>query len=170
MRLPVNVEGAAHSNDVIDRIRSAMEEKVAQSSAGRLLACRIELTGRTPLHDEILCSHERLIAEARAAALVLGDDAAWVERLIIGTTAAADPSAAPIDALGELETIVAEAALDTDLCAQLDADIGDLVRKLSHEIKVELEDGILKAAAEHDHQQLIARASRYLTARLAQGV
>ena len=169
MRLPVDVEGAAHSNDVIDRIRSAMEDNVAQTSGGRLLACRIELTGCTPLHDEISCSHERLIAEARAAALALGDDAAWIERLVIGTTGTGDALAPALDALGELQAIVAEAARDTDLCAQLDADIGDLVRKLPHEIKIELEDGILKAAAGRDHQQLILRASRYLTARLAQG-
>jgi DNA repair exonuclease SbcCD nuclease subunit len=168
-RLAVDVEGTAHCHDVIDRIRTAMEEKVAKNS-GRLLACRIELTGRTALHDEISCSHERLIAEARAAALALGDEAAWVERLVIETTAAADALVPAIDALGELQEIVAEAPGDADLCAQLDADIGELVRKLPHEIKIELEDGILKAAADRDHQQLISRASRYLAARLSQGV
>jgi exonuclease SbcD len=168
-RLAVDVEGAAHCNDVIDRMRAAMEENVAKNS-GRLLACRIVLTGRTALHDEISCSHERLIAEARAAALALGDEAAWVERLVIGTTGAADASVPAIDALGELQAIVAEAPRDADLCAQLDADIGELVRKLPHEIKIELEDGILKAAADRDHQQLISRASRYLAARLFEGV
>jgi DNA repair protein SbcD/Mre11 len=168
-RLAVDVEGAAHCHDVFDRMRTAMEEKVAKNS-GRLLACRIELTGRTALHDEISCSHERLIAEARAAALALGDEAAWVERLVIETTSAADALVPAIDALGELQAIVAEAPGDVDLCAQLDADIGELVRKLPHEIKIELEDGILKAAADRDHQQLISRASQYLAARLSQGV
>jgi DNA repair protein SbcD/Mre11 len=168
-RLAVDVEGAAHCHDVFDRMRTAMEEKVAKNS-GRLLACRIELTGRTALHDEISCSHERLIAEARAAALALGDEAAWVERLVIETTSAADALVPAIDALGELQAIVAEAPGDVDLCAQLDADIGELVRKLPQEIKIELEDGILKAAADRDHQQLISRASQYLAARLSQGV
>lgn len=168
-RLAVDVEGAAHCNDVIDRMRDAMEENVAKNS-GRLLACRIQLTGRTALHDEISCSHERLIAEARAAALALGDEAAWVERLVIETMGTADASVPAMDALGELHAIVAEAPGDADLCAQLDADIGELVRKLPHEIKVELDDGILKAATDRDHQQLISRASRYLAARLSQGV
>lgn len=168
-RLAVDVEGAGHCNDVIDRMRTAIEENVAKNS-GRLLACRIELTGRTALHDEICCSHDRLIAEARAAALALGDEAAWVERLVIETTGAADAAVPAIDALGELQAIVAEAPRDTDLCAQLDADIGELVRKLPHEIRIELGDGILKAATDRDHQQLISRASRYLAARLSQGV
>jgi DNA repair protein SbcD/Mre11 len=51
------------------------------------------------------------------------------------------------------------------------AAIGELVRKLPHEVKAGLEDGILKAAADGDHSQVIERASRYLRARLgAEGV
>jgi DNA repair exonuclease SbcCD nuclease subunit len=169
MRVAVNVEGTAHSSDLIDRIRSAIEESVNQNAGGRLLACRVELTGRTHLHDEILCSRERLVAEARAAALALGDEAAWIERLVIGTTVAGD-SVPAMDALTELQAIVAEAAADPGLCAQLDADIGELIRKLPHEIKVELDGGILKAAAERNHQQVIERASQNLTARLAEGI
>jgi exonuclease SbcD len=168
MHIAVNVEGAAHSADLIECIRSAIEDAVAHSGAGRLLACRLELTGSTDLHDEILCSHDRLVAEARAAALALGDEAAWIERLVIGTAAPAANSAMQgKDALAELQSIVAEAGSDPDLRAQLDADIGELIRKLPHEIKIDLENGLLKAAAQRDHAQIIEHASRYLTARLA---
>jgi hypothetical protein len=96
------------------------------------------------------------------------DEAAWIERLIIGTAAPAANSAMQgKDALAELQSIVAEAGRDPDLRALLDADIGELIRKLPHEIKIDLEDGILKAAAQRDHAQITERASRYLTARLA---
>jgi hypothetical protein len=47
-------------------------------------------------------------------------------RHAIGTTAAVD-SAPAVDAL--LQAIVAEAARDPEFCAQLDADIGELVRR-----------------------------------------
>jgi exonuclease SbcD len=168
LQVPVNVEGAAHCAELVDRIHRAIEDAVAHNRAARLLACRIELTGRTDLQDEILSSREQLVAEARAAALSLGDEAAWIERLSIRTLPAiATSTLQGADALSELQAIVAKAAHDPDLRSQLDADIGDLVRKLPHEAKAALEDGILKAAAEGDHAQLIDRASRYLTARLA---
>jgi DNA repair protein SbcD/Mre11 len=72
-----------------------------------------------------------------------------------------------IDALTELQTIFAEAVNDPGLRSQFEADIGELVRKLPHEVKAGLEDGILKAAADGDHSQVIERASGYLRARLA---
>jgi exonuclease SbcD len=81
----VPMDGSIHAIDVVNRISRAIENAVANTSAGRLLACRIELTGRTELHDYILSSGDQLIAEARAAALALGDEAAWIERLITKT-------------------------------------------------------------------------------------
>jgi exonuclease SbcD len=71
------------------------------------------------------------------------------------------------NALTELQTIVAEAVNDPGLRIQFDSEIGEFVRKLPHEVKDGLEDGILKAAADGDHSQMLDRASRYLTARLA---
>ncbi|MGZ5937162.1 MAG: DNA repair exonuclease, partial [Rhizomicrobium sp.] len=105
-------------------------------------------------------------------ALALGDEAAWIERLVIRTLPVASASALQAtDALTELQTIAAEAPNDPGLRSQFDADIGELVRKLPHELKAGLEDSILKAAADGDHSQVIERASRYLTARLgAEGV
>ena len=170
MHVPVNAEGAAYSGELFDRIRCGIEDAVANHAAGRLLACRIELTGRTSLHDEILSSRELLVAEARAAALALGHEGAWIERLVIRTLPDVATSALRgMDALTELQTIFAEAVNDPGLRSQFDADIGELVRKLPHEVKVALEDGILKAAADGDHSQVIERASRYLRARLVAG-
>jgi DNA repair protein SbcD/Mre11 len=68
MHVPINAEGAAHSGELFDRIRRGIEDAVANHAAGRLLACRIELVGRTSLHNEILSSREQFVAEAPAAA------------------------------------------------------------------------------------------------------
>ena len=162
----VDVEAATDLAGLIDCIRSSLERAVEESAAGRLLACRLELTGRTSLHDEILCTHDRLVAEARAAALALGDEVAWIERLVISTSASGR-AAEGKDALNEFRSFIAEAGRDTGLRAQIDADIGELVRKLPHDLKIELEDGILKAAVDRDHEEIIGRASRYLAARLS---
>jgi exonuclease SbcD len=168
MHVPINAEDAAHPGELFGRIRRGIEDAVANHAAGRLLACRIELVGRTSLHDEILSSREQFVAEARAAALALGHEAAWIERLEIRTLpASATSTLHGMDALTELQTIFAEAVNDPGLRSQFEADIGELVRKLPHEVKAGLEDGILKAAADGDHSQVIERASGYLRARLA---
>jgi DNA repair exonuclease SbcCD nuclease subunit len=164
--VPVPVDGDINPGDLIGRIGHAIENAVNDASVGRLVACRIELTGRTALSDYILASREQLIAEARAAALALGEVAAWVESLVIRTEPlAANSSSAPDD----LAAIVSKAEQDSSLHAQLESMKSELLGRLPHEIRSELEGGILKAAAEEDYPEMVAEASRYLTARLAVG-
>jgi hypothetical protein len=125
MHVLVNAEGATHSGELFDRIRRGIEDAVANHAAGRLLACRIQLAGRTSLHDEIISSREQFVAEARAAALSLGHEGAWIERLVIRTLPAVATSALHgMDALNELQTIFAEAVNDPGLRSQFDADNG----------------------------------------------
>jgi exonuclease SbcD len=162
--VPVDHYGA--TADVIDRVRQAIEDAVEHESQGRLLACRIELTGRTGLHGELLASADRLLAEARAAALGLGDEAAWIERLVIATSSP-EATASRKDALGDLQRVMNSAVSDSGLQAQLMSDIGDLVRKLPHDVRAGSEDAVLKAAIDGDAASLIAHAGAYLTARLA---
>ena len=162
--VPVDHCGAAA--DAIDLIRQAIEDAVERESQGRLLACRIELTGRTGLHGELLASADHLLAEARAAALGLGEEAAWIERLVIATDSP-EATASRKDALGDLQRMIGSAAGDTGLQAQLASDLGDLIRKLPHDVRADAEDAVLKAAIDGDTASLIAHAGGYLTARLA---
>jgi hypothetical protein len=78
IHLPVPVGSCNASADAIDLVRAAIEEAVAREAQGRLLACRIELIGQTKLHGQLLASADRLLAEARAAALGLGEETAGV--------------------------------------------------------------------------------------------
>ncbi|MCF2523220.1 DNA repair exonuclease [Bradyrhizobium sp. G127] len=166
VHLVVTVDHCTHTNDAIDAIRKAIEHQVASESEGRLLACRIELTGRTEIHGQLLASEEYLIAEARAAALGIGDEAAWIERVVVSTI---DPSSTALrmDALGDLQRMIGSAAEDTTLRAQFESELGDLVRKLPHDVRGDVEDVILKAAIDGDYVSLIAQVGDYLTARLA---
>ena len=165
IHLPVVVEQCRAVVDVVDRIRQAIEEALERDAQGRLLACRIELTGRTGLHAELLASADHLLAEAKAAALGLGEEVAWIERLAVAT--ASDTAGSRKDALGDLERIIKSAGSDAELQARLAADLGDLVRKLPHDIRTDADDAALKAAIDGNITNLIAHGGAYLSARLA---
>lgn len=166
--LAVSSSGAESFGDVIDCIRDALEAAVANEADGRLLACRIVLEGRSGAHEQLLASEERLLAEARAIALGLGDEVAWVEKLIVATEPTADSKllVEREDAIGDLQRLLQEAASDDALLSEIEADIGRLVRQLPHEIRSESEDTVLGQAIRGDYAALIGEVAPYLSARL----
>lgn len=166
IHLLVPVARCSASGDAIDFIRQRIEEAVEREAAGRLLACRIELTGQTELHGELLASADHLLAEARAVALGLGEEVAWIERLVVAT-ASPETTASRKDALGDLQRMMETAGGDAELQARLASDLSDLIRKLPHDVRIESEDAILKAAIAGNIAGLIADTGAYLSARLA---
>ncbi|MBB4364335.1 DNA repair exonuclease SbcCD nuclease subunit [Bradyrhizobium sp. CIR18] len=166
IHLPVPVEQCSALSDAIDRVRQGIEYAIERYAQGRLLACRIELTGRTGLHGELLASVDHLLAEAKAVALGLGEEVAWIERLVVAT-ASLEAAASRKDALGDLQRIIESAGNDAELQARLATDLGDLVRKLPHDIRTDPDDAVLKAAIDGDIASLIAHGGAYLSARLS---
>ena len=169
--LTVLLDSARNVGDVIDQVHDAVEA-AANEADGRLLACRIVLEGRTSVHNQLVASEDRMLAEARAGALGLGDEVAWVEKVVIGTQPEIDAQTLTEreDAIGELQRMLQEAMGDTNLLAQIEDDIGKLVRQLPHEVRGDISDSLLKAAVDGDYAALIGEVSPYLSARLtAQG-
>ena len=168
-RLAVAVDECSRTIDVVEGVRQAIEEAATVEADGRLLACRIELTGRSSIHDELIASAEHLLAEAQAAALGIGDDVAWIERVVVATKPSLDPAkiADRQDAMGELQRMLSEASKHEDLLEQLEADIGELARKLPVELRTDVEDVALKAAVEGNYGNLIGHVTEYLNARLS---
>jgi DNA repair exonuclease SbcCD nuclease subunit len=166
--LQVSVAGCDRNAEALERVRGAVEQAIDVGADGRLLACRIELTGRTQIHDHLLISIEHLLAEARAAALGFGDASAWIERVVIATEPVLDPAmlAGREDALGELHRMLGDAAADPELLSQLEADVSELVRKLPSDVRDDIEDAALKAAVQADYPALITHVRGYLNARL----
>ena len=78
-----------------------------------------------------------MLAEARARALGLGDEVAWVEKVVISTQGEVDAEtlAEREDAIGDLQRLLQEATGDDALLAQIEDDIGKLVRQLPHEAR-----------------------------------
>ena len=152
---------------LVDRIRDGIENAVLERADGRLLACRIRLSGTSALWGQIAGSEEWLLAEARSAAQGLGNDRAWVERLVNSTepqqAEGIDPAIS--EALGDL----ADARTDGELLGDLRSDIGALLAMLPHEIRNRPESELLAAAANGDYARLIELAGPYATARLTEG-
>lgn len=166
IHLPVPVGRCSISADAIDLVRQAIEDAVKREADGRLLVCRIELTGHTELHGELLASTDHLLAEARAAALSLGEEVAWIERLVIAT-ASPEIATSRKDALGDLQRMMERAGGDAELQSRLALDLGELIRKLPHDVRTESDDALLKAAIDGDIAGLITHAGAYLSARFA---
>ena len=169
--VPVELENTTSIGETVDRIRAAIENAVATFADGRLLVCRIELQGRTEVHGQLLVAEDHLLAEARSSALGLGDDAAWVEKVVIATEPVISPEtlAERKDAVGELQRMLQEAGSDADLLHELETDIGEMVRRLPHAVRAHVEDMVLQAAIDGDHAALIAEVTPYLSARLIAG-
>lgn len=166
-RLPVPVETCRSLDEVLESIRGTLERAAATEADGRLLACRVEITGQTPLHGALWSGSEQLLAEAQAAALGLGEAVAWIEKIAIATTPvrAAD-DADPENALGALRSLLTEASRDPDLLDRLTAEFGEFVRKLPAELRQEVEDPALKAALEGDYRTVVDRTRDELLSRL----
>lgn len=165
--LDVDVAAAGSTVDTVDLMREALAQGAA-SADGRLLSARIVLRGSTELHSQLVADAENLTAEARATALGLGDEVAWVERVAVRTTPVADAVAlaARKDTLGDLQRMLKEAAVDEELLGQLKADIGELIGKLPHKLRDGCQDEVLSAAVAGDYAALIGRVTPYLNARL----
>ena len=166
--VPVDMENATNIGEAVDRVRHAIENAVATFADGRMLACRIELRGRTEIHGQLLAAEDRLLAEARSSALGLGEDTAWVENVVIATESVLSPEtlAEREDAVGELQRMLQEAGSDADLLHEIETDVGEMIRRLPHEVRADVEDMVLKAAIDGDHAALIAAVTPYLSARL----
>ena len=65
-----------------------------------------------------------------------------------------------------LTRMLQDAASDDELLSRLEGDIGELVRRLPHDLLVQIEDQVLKSAIDGDYDTLINHVAPYLSARL----
>ena len=169
--VPVDLVSVTSFGEAVDRMGDAVEGAVATSAGDRLLACRVVLRGRTEVHGRLLTDKEQLLAEARSIALGLGDDTAWVEKVVVATepVIAQETMERREDAVGELLRTLQGAGSDAELLRRLEIDIGGMVRRLPSEVRSDVEDTVLKAAIDGDHAALIAGVTPFLSARLLGG-
>ncbi len=168
--LAIDVAGCSRVADVAARIAGTLADAVEREADGRLLACRVRLRGQTALHGELLANSATLAAEAWAAALGLGSEHAWIERVAIETQPAAHGDGTGRgDALGELRRYLGEAPGDAGLRASLRAEVQEFVAAIPAEARRDAEDPLLEAALRDDMDTLMTRAADYLLGRLETG-
>ncbi|MCK1281785.1 DNA repair exonuclease [Bradyrhizobium sp. 61] len=168
-QIDVPVGACAQFGDVIDEIKNKIDA-ATMDSEGRLLACRIQLTGATALHGELLASESQLLAEARAASLALGAEIAWIASVVNATQPASTMSGAmDQEALNDLNVLLSQATGDPELQVQVANELGELIRKLPHDAALDVDDALLLAAINKDFAAVIGQAGAYLNARLSAG-
>ncbi|HML94256.1 MAG TPA: DNA repair exonuclease [Thermodesulfobacteriota bacterium] len=164
--LRVNVEGCERMSDAVECVRSAIEEAINSRADGRMLACRIELGGAAAIHESLLVSGEHILAEARAVAHGFGEEAAWIERVVVSTEPLRGEDADAGEIPGGLHDILGAAAADTDLHKLLRTDLGDMISKLPSDLRNSVDDTVLSAALGADYSALAEHAREYLSALL----
>ncbi|MEW4529183.1 DNA repair exonuclease [Maioricimonas sp. JC845] len=94
------------ADKVVDELQACRER-----ADGRPLAVRVELTGQTPIHDDLLGERERWTNEIRSYALDAGGGRMWVEKVRIRTSPVPHEmpaESAGDDPMGELAEILNE--------------------------------------------------------------
>lgn len=109
----VPLDGIADESLALDAVRNAITSH-AQVAEDRLLALRVRLTGRSPLHRRLVMERTRLAEDIQAIADHVSSDL-WVEKLEVAT-ADVTASRAVEGALADLDLAAAleEAAKDED--------------------------------------------------------
>lgn len=166
-RVQVDVVDCKRDTEVVGRMREAIERAAESEADGCLLACRIELSGATPLHDGLMADQDQLLAEAQSAALGLGAERAWVERVVVAT----QPETQSDDAddrgsLADLHEWLADGWQDGELAQRIDRELADFCSKLSSEIRSTTDDPLLKALIAKDHAMVLRGAYPYLAGKL----
>lgn len=166
-RVQVDVAECERDVDVIERMREAIERAVEREAEGRLLACRVELTGVTLLHEALAASEEHLLAEAQSAALGLGQEQAWVERVVVATEAESQAvSAADHGSLADLQGWLKEGWQDAELVERIDRELTDFCNKLPADVRSATDDPLLRALIDKDHATVLRGTYPYLMGKL----
>lgn len=158
----VDVEGAATTGEVLDRVSRVLMAEGNQTDS-RALAARVEIAGRTECHDELAAHRDRWVAEVRAIASGVSSSDVWIEKVGF-STARPTHSLAGDDALASLITEIKAATADAAEAEAVRGALADIQRALPHELL----DGV--DAIDLDSPlaltQLIQEASDLLLARI----
>ncbi|MCA9530117.1 MAG: DNA repair exonuclease [Myxococcales bacterium] len=130
-RVEVDAAGAETPEDVVERARDALQRAI-EAAEERLLAARIEVTGRTGAHAALVGRREHWDNELRAVAVDLGADAVWVERVKLMTRPAIDVAdrLSDDDPVAQLIRGVDALGSDDDTLRDLAAELDALRKKL----------------------------------------
>lgn len=135
--LTVDVTDLAHMDDLQAAVQQAVRGSV-QESGDRLLAVRLAISGRTPLHGQLVGSPESFLAEVCAWLNEASGGTAWLEKIRLSVSAPLDLTAlaARDDPFGILLKRLDELAADPEALARLaESTLTDLDQKIPAELR-----------------------------------
>jgi len=131
----VDAGGAATPDDVLGRVREAIDDEVRRPP-GCSVAVRVRVLGACPAHPLLVRDAARWREEVRAVATDAGRGDAWVEKVQIATRSPLDLDEMERrdDALGGLLRRVRAIGGDAGSLAALAPELEDLRQKLPHDL------------------------------------
>lgn len=128
--LSVDVSSARNADDALTLVQRAIDA-AATASEGRLVAARVRLTGRGPVHTALVRDVAATEANVRAAAADASGDV-WVEKVVVQTLPEVylEKVRERKDALGHVARAVHGAAGDPEALKALAEELRPLLEKL----------------------------------------
>jgi len=138
----VDIGPAASGHDVVDLARMRLQKSLEEAD-GRAVAARVIIEGSSRAHAELCQNPERWVNEVRAAAMEIGGEGVWVEKIRIRTRTPIDLEELRDrdDALGQLVRSIQAIKTDQDELSWFIERLSDLRHKLPPELR-EAEDGL----------------------------
>lgn len=159
----VDAGRAARGDDVIDAASKTLK-KTRKENKEMPLAVRVEITGTTKAHRELLANPERWKSELRSVATDVSGGTVWLEKIRFATREQTSTTlGAKSEALVELMNAVDGLSTNADLVKAAVEALGELNEKLPHELKsgdeaIHLDDPeTVRRAAEGVKQGLMER-------------
>jgi len=131
----IDASDAVSGDDVVDRVRRALESECA-SVGDRWLAARLRIVGASAADAPLRASREHWRQQLRATSLGVAAPV-WIEKILIETRPQSDPSALlqHDDPIADLLRSLRSAVTDTDLRTELVASLAPLASKLPQEYR-----------------------------------
>jgi exonuclease SbcD len=135
-RVTVAVDGLAVEDDVLLAVERDLRS-ASTAADGLPLAVRVELTGRTVLHDRWHARREHLVAQLRSIGVQAGSGRVWIEKVSLHTqpqrqtTSSLEPADGPWE---ELAAYIEELRSRPDEVAALAADVRELSQRLPEDV------------------------------------
>ncbi len=158
----IDLQDAQTMDEVLERFRIALEA-VLERHDPRPVAARVVFVGATDLHARLAADPEELRGMVRSTAIEHFGDRAWIEKVIVRTSAKTRPAADP-GPLRELSSLVEDLVADeADLAA-----LGEVLSSLFQKLPPDYRQGEARLRPDDPAQmrELVAQAHALLVQRL----
>jgi hypothetical protein len=135
--LNIDLSGVSAEPEALRVAETALTEAV-KAADGRLVACRVVVSGATSLHGSLHREQDRWRAELLGKAQDHGEAVVWVEKIVFRTTPIYD--VAELGKRDDLTRVVLESFTRDHSALELPDDVKEMMSLLPPEVRIELEE------------------------------